>query len=58
MKKDYFEEVYNIGIVVHMCSFNGIQRGNYFRELKNEKAKFKDEVIGEIVKGGGDKVVD
>ena len=32
--KDYFEDLYNIDIqedvAVHMCSFDGIRRGNYF----------------------------
>ena len=32
--KDYSEDLYNIDIqeqvVVYMCSFDGLQRGNYF----------------------------
>ena len=32
--EDYFEDLYNIDtkeeITVHMCGFDGIQRGNYF----------------------------
>ena len=55
-----------------MCGFNGIRRGNYFGEepigraelkvrvgkLKNGKAAGKDEITGEMIKGGGDRVVD
>ena len=55
-----------------MCGFDGIQRGNYFGgqpigrtelearvgKLKNGKAAGKGEVTGEIVKGGGELVVD
>ena len=54
-----------------MCGFNGIDRGNYYggelngrtevkvrvEELKNWKAAGKD-VIGQMVKGGDDVVVD
>ena len=54
-----------------MCGFDGIQRGNYFRRepigraevevrvpnLKNGKAAGKDEITGEMIKGGGDRVV-
>ena len=33
--KEYFEDMYNIDtqdqVTVHMCGFDGIQRGNYFR---------------------------
>ena len=50
----------------------GIWRGNYFGEdpteraevevrvgkLKNGKAASKDEITGEMIKGGGDRVVD
>ena len=59
---------------VHMCGFDMIQRGNYayFRgepigradvevrvpKLKNGKVAGKDEVTGEIIKGGDDRVVD
>ena len=53
-------------------AFSGIQRGNYFRgdpieraevevrvnKVKNGKATGKDEIKGEIIKGGGDRVVD
>ena len=74
--KKYFEELYNVDVqeqvTVHMCGFNGIRRGNYFRgepigraevevrvgKLKNGKAAGKDEVIREMRKGGGDRVVD
>ena len=55
-----------------MCGFNGIWRGYYFKgkpigkvevevrvgKLKNGKAASKDEIKGEMIKGGGDKVVD
>ena len=55
-----------------MCGFDGLQRGNCFggesirkteveeriKKLKNGKAAGKDKVTGEIVKGGGDVVVD
>ena len=74
--KEQFEDLYNINtqkeVVVHMCGFDGIRRGNYFRgepigrakvevkvnQLKNGKATGKDEITGEIIKGGGDRVVD
>ena len=53
------------------CGFDGVQRGNYFRgepirrtevevrveKLMNGKAEGKDEVMGEMIKGGGDRVV-
>ena len=59
-------------VAVYMCGFDGIRRGNYFGgerirraevevrvgKLKNRKAAGKDEIIGEMIKGGGDKVVD
>ena len=59
-------------LAVQMCGFNGIRRSNYFGgepigkaevevrvgKLKNGKAKGGDEITGEIIKGGGDKVVD
>ena len=55
-----------------MCGFDGIRRGNYIgREpigrakvevrvgkLKNGKAAGNDEITGEMIKGGGDRVVD
>ena len=55
-----------------MYSFNGIRRGNYFKGepvgiakfgvragmLKNGKAACKDEITGEMIKGGGDRLVD
>ena len=55
-----------------MCGFDGVRRGNYFRrepirrteievrvgKIKNEKAACKDEVTGEMIKGGGNRVVD
>ena len=59
-------------VAVHMCGFDGIRRSNYFgREpigraevevrvdkLKNGKAASKDEITWEMIKGGGDRVVD
>ena len=59
-------------VAVHMCSSVGIQRGNYFGgeaigkdevevrvgKLQNEKATGKDELTGEMIKGGGEKMVD
>ena len=56
----------------YMCGFDGVRIGNYFggepigraegevgvRKLKNGKAAGKDEVTGEMVRGGGDSVVD
>ena len=58
-------------VAVHMCGFDGIQRDNYSRgepirrakvkvrvvKLKNGKAACKDEITGEITKGGGNRVV-
>ena len=55
-----------------MCGFDGIQRGNYFREepigrveaevrvgkLKKGKATGKDQITGEMIKVGGDRVLD
>ena len=55
-----------------MCGFNGIRRGNYFGKehigraevkmrvgkLKNVKAAGKDEITGEMIKRGSDRVVD
>ena len=59
-------------VVVHMCGCDGARRGNYFggepirkikveervKKLKNGKDAGKDEVTEEMVKGGGDVVVD
>ena len=59
-------------VAFHMCGFDGVQRGNCFRgepirraefevrvgEFKNGKATGKDEVTGEMIKGGGDRVID
>ena len=53
-----------------MCGFDRIRRSNYFGrepigrtevevgELKNGKAAGKDEITGEMIKHGGDRVVD
>ena len=70
MWKEYFEDLYNIDTqeqdAVYMCSFDGSQRGNYFGKaevevrvgkLKNGKAAGKDEITGEIIIGGGDRMV-
>ena len=59
-------------VAVQMCSFDGIRRGNYLGvetirraevevrvgKLKNGKAAGGDEITGEMIKGGGDRVVD
>ena len=59
-------------VAVHMCGFDGIRRSNYFGEepigraevemrvgkLKNGKATGKDEITGEMIKGGSDRMVD
>ena len=29
--KEYFKDLYSIEVAVHMCGFDGIRRGNYFR---------------------------
>ena len=55
-----------------MCGFDGVGRGNYFGgepirrtevevkvgKLKNGKAADRDKITGEMIKGGGDRVVD
>ena len=74
--KEYFEVLYNIDtqeqVAVHICGFDGIWRGNYFRgepigraevevrvrKLMNRKVTGKDEITGEMIKGGGNRVVD
>ena len=74
--RKYFEDLYIIDtqeeIVIHMCGFDGIRRGNYFGgepvgraevevrvgKLRSGKAASKDEIPGERIKGGGDRVVD
>ena len=59
-------------VAVHMFGFGGIRRGNYFGgkpigraevemrvgKLKNGKAAGKDDITKEMIKGGGDRVVD
>ena len=59
-------------VAVQMCDFDGTQRDNYFggepfgraevevgaSKLKNGKAAGEDEITGEMIKGGGDRVVD
>ena len=66
--KENFEDLYNVDtqeqVAVHMFGFDGIWRGNYFGgelivgKLKNGKAAGKDEIKGEMIKGGDDRVVD
>ena len=55
-----------------MCGFDRIRRGNYFEgeafgrtefevrvaKLKNGKGTGKDEITGEMIKDGGDRIVD
>ena len=55
-----------------MCCFDGIQRGNFFRgepigkaeaevrvlNVKNGKHTGKDEIRGEMIKGGNERVVE
>ena len=59
-------------VAISMCDFNRICRDNYFggkplgraevqvrvEKLKNGKAAAKDEITGEMIKGGGSRVVD
>ena len=59
-------------VALHMCGFYGVKKGNFFRrelirrtevkarvrKLKNGKAAGMDEVTGEMIKGGGYRVVD
>ena len=59
-------------VAVHMCAFDGIRRGSYFGgeqngraevevrvgKLKNGKPAGKDEITGEMIKGGGHRVLD
>ena len=59
-------------VAVNMCDFDGIWRGNYFSrgpigraevevrvgKLNYGKAVGKDEITGEMIKGGGDRVVE
>ena len=59
-------------VAVHMCGFDEVWRGNYFGvepirrteikarvgKLKNGKPAGKDEVTGERIKGGSNRVVD
>ena len=64
--KGYCEYLYNIDtqeqVAVHLCAFDGVWRGNYFRgklirrtevdlrlgKLKNEKAADTDDIIGDL----------
>ena len=66
--KAYFHDLYNIytqeQIIIQMCNFYGVQRGNYFGgepikraevelrvgKIKNGKAAGKDEFTGEMIK--------
>ena len=70
--KEYYEDLYNIDtqeeVAVHICGFDGIQTGNYFRgepigkaevkvrlgKLKNGKTAGKDEITREMTKSGLD----
>ena len=59
-------------VAVHMCGFDGIWGDIYFGEepirrtevqvrvskLKNRKFSGKDKITGEMIKGGGDRVMD
>ena len=59
-------------VAVQICDFDEIHSGNYFGgepigraevevrmgKLKNGKAADKDEITREMIKGGGDRVVD
>ena len=59
-------------VAVHMCDFDRVWRGNYLGgepigradvevrvgKLKNGKAAVGDEITGEMIKGGDDRVVD
>ena len=59
-------------VAVYMCGFDGVRSGNYFGgepirrtdfevrvgKLKNGKATGKDEVTGEMIKGGGNRAAD
>ena len=59
--------------MVHMFVFDGVQRGNYFGgepiigraevevrvgKFKNGKSTVKDDITGEVIKGGSDRMVD
>ena len=59
-------------VAVYICGLDWIRRGNYFGgeltgraevevkvgNLNNGKTAGKDEITGEIIKGGGDRVMD
>ena len=48
-------------VAVHICSFDGIGRADVevrVGKLKNGNAAGKDEITGEMIKGGGGRVVD
>ena len=69
ISKEYFENLYNIDnqkqVAIHICGFDGVQRGNYFGgkpirraevevgvgKFKNGKAAGKDEVTGKMIIG-------
>ena len=62
--KQYFKDLYNVDtqeqVAVHMCSFDGVRKGNYIGgesvgrsdfevrvgKLKNGKSAAKDEITG------------
>ena len=73
--KEYFEDLYNIDtqeqVVLHMCDFDRIQRGNYFGgepigrvevelrvgKLKNGKTAGRCEITREMIKDGVGRMV-
>ena len=70
--KEYFEDDIDTQekVAVQICGIDEIRRGNYFGgepfgrpevelrvgKLKNGKAAGKNEITGEMIKGGGDRV--
>ena len=72
--KDYFKQLFNIQkqVAVHKCGYDDVQRANYVggepikknevevrvMKLKKGKAVSKDEVMREMIKGGGKMVMD
>ena len=75
IQKENFEDLYNIDtqeqVAIHICSFDGVRRGNYFGgepirraevelrmgKVKSGKALGKNEVKGKMLKGEGDRLV-
>ena len=70
--EDLYSIVTQEEVAVHMCSFDGIRKDICFRgqpigrvevevrvgKLNIVKAAGRDEITGEMIKGGGDRVVD